>query len=132
MATYANKTCTNCGIRKPQPEMYQKEVYVETGKSKTGISGATLFGTFAGDKKSGSQVRNWLFNNGQRTYKRKKVVWLCGSCSGRAPLANSSSMSSVKKWFFVAIAFLILIGVFSEPKKPSTSGTQSTTIQTSP
>jgi hypothetical protein len=112
--------------------MYQKEVYVETGKSKTGISGATLFGTFAGDKKSGSQVRNWLFNNGQRTYKRKKVVWLCGSCSGRAPLANSSSMSSVKKWFFVAIAFLILIGVFSEPKKPSTSGTQSTTIQTSP
>jgi hypothetical protein len=132
MATYANKTCTNCGIRKPQPEMYQKEVYVETGKSKTGISGATLFGTFAGDKKSGTQVRNWLFNSGQRTYKRKKVVWLCGSCSGRAPLANSSSMSSVKKWFFVAIAFLVLIGVFSEPKKPSTSGTQSTTIQTSP
>lgn len=132
MATYANKTCTNCGIRKPQPEMYQKEVYVETGKSKTGISGATLFGTFAGDKKSGSQVRNWLFNNGQRTYKRKKVVWLCGSCSGRAPILNSSAMSIAKKWFFVIIVIIAIIGLFSDPKKQSISGTQSTTTQTSP
>ena len=83
MATYANRICSHCGIRKPQPQMYQREVYAETGKSQTGISGATLFGTFvAGDKKSGAQFRNWLFNNGQRTYKRKKKVWLCGVCAG--------------------------------------------------
>lgn len=83
MATYANRICSTCGIRKPQPQMYQKEVYVETGKSQTGISGATLVGVFLGeDKKSGTQFRNWLFNNGQRTYKRKKKVWLCGICSG--------------------------------------------------
>ena len=133
MATYTNKTCASCGIRKPQPEMYQKEVYAETGKSKTGISGATLVGTFFGDKKSGTQVRNWMFNSGQRTYKRKKVVWLCGSCSGRAPILNSSAMSSAKKWFFVIIAILVFIGLFSDPKKQSTTNNQSTTTtQTSP
>lgn len=83
MATYTNRTCCKCGIRKPQPQMYQREIYVETGKSKTGISGATLFGAFvAGDKKSGTQFRNWMFNNGQRTYKRKKQVWMCGVCAG--------------------------------------------------
>lgn len=82
MGTYANRTCSHCGIRKPQPNMYQREIYVETAKSQTGISGATMVGLFAGNKRSGSQFRNWLFNNGQRTYKRKKNVWLCGVCAG--------------------------------------------------
>ena len=132
MATYANKTCVNCGIRKPQPEMYQKEVYTETGKSKTGISGATLVGTFFGDKKSGTQVRNWMFNSGQRTYKRKKVVWLCGSCSGRAPILSSSVVSGAKKLFFAIIVIVAIIGLLSTPKKQSTTSNQSTTTQTAP
>lgn len=150
MATYANRTCCNCGIRKPQPEMYQREVYVETGKSKTGISGATLFGAFvAGDKKSGTQFRNWMFNNGQRTYKRKKQVWMCGVCAGvqkpakkvavQATAAAGSSdapkqgMSTGKKWFWSIFVILLLIGAIQDNnnKKKSTTSPVTAT-QTSP
>lgn len=82
MANYTNRTCSQCGIRKPQPEMYKKEIYTETGNSKTGVSGATWVGFALGNKKSTRSVGSWLFNSGQRTYRRKKTVWLCGSCGG--------------------------------------------------
>jgi len=94
--TYANRTCTSCGVRKPQPNMYQRETYVETAKSQTGISGATMFGVFSGDKKSGTQFRNWLFNNGQRTHKRKKKVWLCGVCAGVERPAKKVAVTAPK------------------------------------
>ena len=152
MATYANRICTNCGIRKPQPQMYQKEIYVETAKSQTGISGATLAGVFlAGDKKSGKQFRDWMFNNGQRTYKRKKKVWLCGVCSGRewpakklvvnnpSGLADGTTvspkqgMSRRAKWFW-GIMLLALIGsIFDDSdKKKTTTNSPATVTQSSP
>lgn len=82
MATYTNRTCSSCGIRKPQPEMHRKEIYVETGNSRTGVSGATVIGFALGNKKSTNSMGSWLFNSGQRTYKRKKTVWVCGPCGG--------------------------------------------------
>lgn len=81
MTRYTNRTCTQCGIRKPQPEMVQKETYVETGRSKSGVSKATWLGMALGDKKSANSVNRWLFNTNQRTYQRKKLVWLCSSCA---------------------------------------------------
>lgn len=157
MATYANRICTNCGIRKPQPQMYQKEIYVETAKSQTGISGATLAGVFlAGDKKSGKQFRDWMFNNGQRTYKRKKNVWLCGICSGHekapkpvvveapkvvvpserdtdATVVPKQGMSTRAKWFW-GIMFLALIGsiVDDSDKKKTTTNSPAAVAQSSP
>ena len=160
MATYANRICTTCGVRKPQPQMYQKEVYVETGKSQTGISGATLAGVFlAGDKKSGKQFRDWMFNNNQRTYKRKKMVWLCGICSGNerpvqpvvveaprvvVPIAPSEpdtgatvtpkqGMSTGAKWFW-GIMLLALIGsiVDDNDKKKTTKNSPAAVTQSSP
>lgn len=157
MATYANRICSTCGIRKPQPQMYQKEVYVETGKSQTGISGATLVGVFLGeDKKSGTQFRNWLFNNGQRTYKRKKKIWLCGICSGNerppkpvvvetpkvvapikpdtpSPAVPKQKMSTGAKWFW-GIMFLAFIGsIFGDhDKKKTTTNSPATVSQSSP
>ena len=96
MAAYANRTCYKCGIRKPQPQMFQREIYVEVGKSQTGISGATMVGVLVGDKKSGSQFRNWMFNSGQRTYKRKKQAWMCGDCAGVQQTVARISVDSVK------------------------------------
>lgn len=81
--TYTNRTCHECGIRKPQPQMVSKEIYVETGKSKTGVSGATFVGSMLGDKKSSNSIGSWLFNSGQRTYKRKRKVWLCSGCKNK-------------------------------------------------
>lgn len=156
MATYANRICTNCGVRKPQPQMYQQEVYVETGKSQTGVSAATWVGVFSGDKKSGNQFRSWLFNSGQRTYKRKKKVWLCGICSGNekvpkpvvveapkviapsepdigAPVIPKQGMSTGAKWFW-GIMLLALIGsiVDDNDKKKTTKNSPAAVTQSSP
>ena len=112
MVTYANRTCFECGIRKPQPDMYKQEIYTETGKSKQGISAATFVGSFIfNNKKSDRALSTWLFNSGQRTYKRKKTVWLCARCSGhifsdRGPIFN-------KIVFAVKIIFVFgLLGIF--------------------
>lgn len=147
MATYTNRTCSKCGIRKPQPQMYQRESYVETGKSQTGISGATMLGVFSGDKKSGSQLRNWMFNNGQRTYKRKKQVWMCGVCAGVQkpakqvvaetskptevkPKAPSEPMSTTSKWLW-GIFLLAMVSTCvndQNEKKTGAAGKPTTTI----
>jgi hypothetical protein len=105
MATYSNRTCSECGIRKSQPEMKQTEVYVKTGKSKTGISGATIFGIFFGNKKSGRSFLSWLFNSSQRSYTRKKTVWLCKPCSRKAGTGGH-----IKK-FIKLLTLVIIISV---------------------
>ena len=154
MATYTNRTCCNCGIRKPQPQMYQREVYVETAKSQSGISGATMFGVFAGDKKSGNQFRSWLFNSGQRTYKRKKQVWMCGVCAGvrgavkqvaveatkvagrpdtGSTVSQKQGMSSGTKWFWAIVALSLLGAIFGDhDKKKSTTSPPAAVTQTAP
>jgi len=97
MAQYANRTCTSCGIRKPQPEMYQRETYQEVGKSKQGISAATVVGSVIfNNKKSDKALSTWLFNSGQRTYKRKRTVWMCGPCAGVKPKQVSKTVTPKK------------------------------------
>jgi hypothetical protein len=105
MATYATRSCNQCGVRKPQPEMKQTEMYVKTGKSKTGISAATVVGIFAGNKKSGNSFRSWLFNSGQRSYTRKKTVWLCNSCASNVPAG------SFGKWVLNIACLVAIIAV---------------------
>lgn len=51
MANYATRTCHACGIRKPQPQMTSKEIYVETGKSKARVSSATWIGSLVFNNK---------------------------------------------------------------------------------
>lgn len=85
---YTNRTCDKCGARRPQPEMVRKEVYVETGKSTATISTNTWIGVMGGDKGSERAVKRALFNNGERTYTRKKTVWSCRNCN--APSGNYS------------------------------------------
>jgi hypothetical protein len=118
MANYAIKTCSECGIRKPQPEMYREEVYSETGKSKGGISGATWVGSLIfNNKKSDRAISTWLFNSGQRTYRRKKTVWLCARCSGhvfadRGPIFNKI-MSAVKVIFVLGLLVIFVAALLA-------------------
>jgi hypothetical protein len=113
MTRYAIRTCAKCGIRKPQPEMVQKEIYVETGKSKQGISGSTLAGAFFGDKKSTSSVNRWFFNTNQRTYKRKKSVWACKSCAGKIRSGDQAGAGETIVGILFIIFVILLLGGFS-------------------
>lgn len=107
MATYTNRTCHSCGIRKPQPQMNQSIIYDEVGKSTTGVSAATWIGLGLGDKKSTRSVGSWLFNSGQRTYKRKKTVWLCDSCSPSS--RRSSSPGKFSTFMYRMGAILVIL-----------------------
>jgi len=113
MTKYAIRTCHSCGVRKPQPEMFRDETYVETGKSVAGVSKSTWFGVLLGDSKSVNSINRWIFNTNQRTYKRKKQVWVCGECSGRAHFGHS--MSRPAKLFLYAIVAIFIILLLSAP-----------------
>jgi hypothetical protein len=86
--------------------MYRDEIYVETGKSVAGVSGSTWFGVLLGDSKSVNSINRWIFNTNQRTYKRKKQVWVCGKCSGRVKIPISKP---VKLFLYAIVAIFIIL-----------------------
>jgi len=111
MANYAKRTCVECGIRRSQPEMNRKTVYVETGHSKARLTTGTLIGTFLGDKASGRALNRAVWGNASRTYKRKKQVWLCDDCvSGYKPDGDSSSSGGFLSNLLGIILFIFLAG----------------------
>jgi hypothetical protein len=61
--------------------MVKETVYNEVARSRPGVSAATGIGFLLGDKKSTTSVQRWLFNSGQRTYQRKRSVWMCTACA---------------------------------------------------
>lgn len=110
MAKYAIRTCADCGIRNPQPQMNRKTVYVETGQSSARLTTGTLIGTFLGDKRSGRALNRAVLGNSSRTYKRKKQVWLCDNCvGGYSPDGNSFSARGCLTTLLVVAALYFLI-----------------------
>lgn len=107
MATYTNRTCHGCGIRKPQPQMYKKEIYVESGRARSGVSKGTVLASMLGDKKANKQVYNSLWNLNQRTYQRKKSVWVCGGC--RNSVGNKLGFWDTLRAIFNIIVVLVIV-----------------------
>lgn len=111
---YAIRTCDKCGIRLPQPEMYLKEEAVETGRSRSTVSGSTWLGGFLfGDSKSLNSINRWIFNTGQRTYSRKRKVWLCSSCSGMFFINNRAFIKIKNTFMFLMMILLLSMCVIS-------------------
>lgn len=75
--SYTVRTCCECGLRAPQPEMFQRKRHIEVAKSQDSFSGATLLGWMAGNKDSEKKIVKTLLNNGERTYKRNVTSWYC-------------------------------------------------------
>lgn len=67
MATYANRTCKECGLKRPQYDMRQVEKTVKSGHSGISFS-VSLQPT----------VKSTRINSG-RNYYRKQVAWECAS-----------------------------------------------------
>jgi hypothetical protein len=107
MANYTNRTCYECGIKLPQPDMVRKEISYNSGSSNTGLANRTIFGAFIGDKRAGSSVGKWLFSPNKRVYKRKRTVWMCKSCAGEGGVL--SSIGSLILWIFI---IAIVVGFF--------------------
>jgi hypothetical protein len=131
VTNYTNRTCHCCGIRKPQPQMFRKEIYVETGKSKGTVSDATWVGAVLGNKQSVNSVNRWLFNTSQRTYMRKRQVWLCSSCAGSFKEKDEkSSEVTLKDLLIVGAVIVFLAALFGggEPDKKKPTANQNAPI----
>ena len=118
MTRYAIRTCHECGIRKPQPEMKRKEIYVEVAKSKRSISGATIAGLFLADRKSdvgrksAKAVTETMFNTGERVYKRKRIVWACSDCAKKIKSGEVHSAGEILRGLVVLILIVIFVIVY--------------------
>lgn len=77
---YSNKTCKECGVILPQPEMQRVNIKKKTGKSQQGISGVTIAAAALGDEKSHKALSNRVLGTNQREYERNMEVWLCPDC----------------------------------------------------
>ena len=123
---HARRTCHFCGAQGPQPEMTRQTIFVETGKSKASLSGATIIGAAAGSRSARSSVIRTLFNTGGRTYFRQREVWCCdqSTCVGAAVEASRQSRKrrGVPVWVGVAvvavIGLLLLVMIAAAPPAP--------------
>ena len=73
MATYSNRICNKCGLKRPQYNMVQKEITTKVGKS--GGSASTSIN---------SNRKSTRVSSG-RNYYRTKLVWICAENSCHDP-----------------------------------------------
>lgn len=82
---YANKSCNNCGIKKPANEMFKTTKSFKSGTSNTSISWfRTIWGIGIGDKGAERQFKKFLFSPNKRVYRRNREVWVCSKSCARA------------------------------------------------
>lgn len=119
---HANRTCHFCGLRAPQPEMRRAEIYVESGRSRSSVSGGTIIGAALGHKGATRSIARSLFNTGQRTYLRKREVWVCdgAECADQAQVAarQSKKTKGMPIWVGVLIAFVLFVLIFGGGAAP--------------
>ena len=81
---YANKSCNNCGIKKPANEMFKTNKSFKSGTSNTSISWfRTILGIGIGDKGAERQFKKFLFSPSKRVYRRNREVWVCSKSCAR-------------------------------------------------
>jgi len=89
-------TCNVCHAIKERTEMFQHAFYEETGTS-SGVSFST----------NPSRNKSTRIGMSERTYKRKKKVWICNACWAQRPLWL---ITFLKMLFFSPIYPLIYKG----------------------
>ncbi len=124
---YTNRTCYECGIKKPQPEMIRRTISIATGSSNTGVSALTLAGAALGEKSAQRTVKRRVLGTGKREYARNKEVWLCEECSElfpdpkakkkRSPLFMIIAAPFYLAYYFFKVMFIPLLALLSLASK---------------
>lgn len=101
MASFAKKTCYNCGIKLKYSEMGEKVINIKSGHS-TGY-GTNILSWF--DEKRKNNI-----NISRRYYTRKKTVWLCPECISETEFnINTSRFAEVLVFTILAIYLITLV-----------------------
>lgn len=108
---HARRTCYFCGVQAPQPEMTRQTIFVETGKSKASLSGATIIGAAAGSRAARNSVVRTLFNTGGRTYFRQREVWCCDDPTCVEAAVKASRQSRKSRGVPIWVGAMVVIGI---------------------
>lgn len=107
---HAVRTCHFCGIRAPQPEMIWDEIHVESGQSKSSITGATVIGAAAGSRSAKRAIERTVFGAANRKYVRRREIWRCDADGCRAAAEGAGRQSKKEQGMPVWVGALIVIG----------------------
>lgn len=71
-----SRRCYSCGLIDDESYMIRKDVYLETGKSKSTVTWMTWVAAVF-SKKARNAILRSVLNTSQRTYYRKRTLWFC-------------------------------------------------------
>lgn len=98
MANYSNKTCYDCGVRKPANEMERVTESYNSGRSDRRPDAANVAGfIFSDAKTSRKMIKGALTKNNRRVYTRNRTVWKCEDCSGTADWQRDQVRDYIQK-----------------------------------
>lgn len=109
---HAIRTCHFCGVRAPQPEMIRDEVHVESGQSKSSITGATIIGAAAGSRSAKRAIERTVFGSANRKYVRRREIWRCDADQCRSAAEEAGRQSRRELGLPVWIGVLLVVGAF--------------------
>lgn len=109
---YANRTCCNCGVRAPQPEMKFVEVYREVGRGEASFNWRTVAGALLGSRVSGRAIERTVFSAGDRVIKRKVTLWSCPSCLPQVKAEFREPFNWFKACVFLAGVIVVLTAMY--------------------
>lgn len=97
-AKYGNKTCYDCGIRKPANHMEKVTESYNSGRSDTKLTAGNAAGfLFTDSKTSKRAVKRAILGNNRRSYTRNRTVWKCKDCSGTNDYHRAEVAKDIKK-----------------------------------
>jgi len=116
--TYAQRTCSKCGIRKPSNNMYSKTIdKIYSGSSRRSVNIFTFFGYLLGNKGSDRAIQQWMFQSTNRKYSggTTKEIYLCLKCYHLVPRANSGKGIFKIIFFPFYFPYIVLRFVITSP-----------------
>lgn len=114
---YANKTCYDCGTRKPANLMERVTEEYKSGRSDNSLTaGNVLFAPFSDT--AAKKVKRTIVANNRRSYTRNRTVWKCKECSGTNDRHRKEVVSDISKGI-KAVGKAKKGGWFSTPKEIS-------------
>jgi hypothetical protein len=91
--------------------MIRDTIYVESGQSKSSITGATIIGAAAGSKSAKRAIERSVFGASNRTYLRKREIWRCDAADCQEQAGAAAKLSRQSQGMPIWLGALIVLGV---------------------
>ena len=117
MSNYANKTCYDCGVKKPANQMERVTEEYTSGRSDNKVTAGNVAWAAFSDT-AAKKVKRTIVANNRRSYTRNRTVWKCMDCSGTNAWHRKEVATCISKGI-KAVGKAKKGGWFSAPKELS-------------